>query len=292
MLKKLSLILFLTFFTLMSSQAVGLEAVHGKVPDGYNFWLYTPADAVGPYKDGKPLIVFLHGASLCGNDLSKVKRYGTINAIEKGRKLDAFVVAPQNPGGSWKPSKVMNVVDYVCSHYHIDPTRIYVMGMSLGGYGALDFAATYPERVAAAIGICGGSTVKDLSGLARMPLWVIHGTGDSAVSVGESDKVVAAVKAAQKGGPNRLSYDRVPGMNHSQPARIFYNQETYDWLLSHSLDTPGRPATPTPKVNDSYLKGSYDGLNHSRGSYKSSASKSSSKARNSKSKSVKKKKRK
>lgn len=266
MLKKLTLILSLSIFFFTSAFADGLQAVRGKIPNGYNFWLYTPSvSQLENPGEPQPLIIFLHGRSLCGNDLNRVKRYGTINAIEKGQEIDAYVVAPQNPGESWKPSKVMDVVDYVCSNYNIDENRIYVLGMSLGGYGAIDLAATYPDRVAAAIGMCGGASVKDLSGLSQTPLWIIHGTADSAVPVSQSDKVAAAVKAAQADGINRLKYDRVPGMNHSRPARVFYRSDVYDWLMSHSLDDPDRPMNPTIKVNDDFFNGAYGGLKNSRG---------------------------
>lgn len=244
-----------------SSQAVTIEAMHGKVKDGYNFWFYEPPGALLA-RNGKPLVIFLHGASLCGNDLSKVKRYGTINALEKGREIDAYVIAPQNPGGSWNPDKIMNVVDYVVKENNVDIDRIYVLGMSLGGYGAIDLAATYPDRIAASLGMCGGATVKNLNGLVEVPLWIIHGTGDSAVSVSASDKVVNAVKAAQQAGDkvNRLHYDRIPGMNHSRPARVFYRSETYDWLLSHSLRDNGRPLTTPPKADNEFFEGAYKSL--------------------------------
>ena len=268
MIRKIFLLLSLSLIFVTSSFSADIEAVIGKVSNGYNYWFYTPksvsasADSIS---SPKPLIVFLHGASLCGTNLDKVKRYGTINAIEKGREIDAYVVAPQNPGGSWKPEKVLNIVDYVSANYDVDPNRVYVLGMSLGGYGAIDFAATYPDRIAAAIGMCGGSSVKNLDGLADLPLWIIHGTADSAVSVSQSDKVVKAVKDAQSDNINRLSYDRVPGMNHSQPARVFYNPETYEWLLSHRLDDPDRPMTVTPSLDASFLQNAYSGLNHSKG---------------------------
>lgn len=263
--KKLCLLALVTLFAVFSVGAQDIKAVKGKVSEGYNFWFYTPEGANEETDSvGKPLIVFLHGASLCGNDLNKVKRYGTIDAIEKGRELDAFVIAPQNPGGSWNPRRIMNVVDYVVDNNYVDTDRIYVLGMSLGGYGSLDFAATYPDRIAAAIGICGGATVKDLSGLADMPLWIVHGTGDSAVPVTKSDNVVSAVKKAQGKGENRLFYDRVPGLNHSRPARMFYKKDTYDWLFKHSLSDPGRKAHQAPKVTNDYLDSAYKGLNLSR----------------------------
>lgn len=272
MLKKICFLVSLSLFAILSSYASGLETVIGKVTNGYNYWFYTPHDISA--KEGKPLVIFLHGRSLCGTDLNKVRRYGTINAIEKGREIDAYVIAPQNPGESWKPEKIMNVVDYVCANHNVDTDRIYVLGMSLGGYGAIDLAASYPDRIAAAIGMCGGATVKNLSGLARTPLWIIHGTGDASVPVSASDKVVAAVKEAQKDGVNRLHYDRISGMNHSQPARVFYKPEVYDWLFSHSLKHEGRPINPTVKVDSEFLNTAYKNLDHSKG-YKA---KSSSKA--------------
>lgn len=262
----------------------------GTVPDGYNFWLYAPdggedaghaaedgADAGEPQK--KPVFIFLHGASLCGNNLDKVRRYGTIDAIEKGRKIDGYVIAPQNPGGSWNPRKVMNILDWVEDNYDVDKDRVYVLGMSLGGYGTIDVAASYPERIAAAMAICGGGTVGNLAGLNELPLWIIHGTGDRAVSVKESDKVVSAMKKAMGGDTPRLAYDRIPGMNHSQPARIFYMPESYDWLLSHSLSDESRSIAQTFDVTFNSLRKAYEGL--TRG--KSGVSASRSKARASKS---------
>lgn len=237
-----------------------LEAVRGAVKDGYNFWLYEPEGA--SKEVAKPVIIFLHGASLCGSDLNRVKRYGTISAIEKGRKIDAFVVAPQNPGGAWSPSKVMNIVDWVSEHHNVDKSRIYVLGMSLGGYGAIDVAAAYPDRIAAAMSFCGGGTQKNLAALNDVPLWIVHGTADRAVSINESDKVVNKMRAADP-KTSRLHYDRVPGMNHSRPARFFYLDESYDWLLSHSLNDEGRPVSAKFDITGSSLN-AYSGLNHGR----------------------------
>lgn len=245
----------------MTSEAQNITAEKGKVKNSYNFWKYTPAGAATD-SVGKPLIVFLHGASLCGRNMERVKRYGTIDAISKGRSLDAYVIAPQNPGGAWSPRKVIGLVDYMIKNNNIDTTRIYVMGMSLGGYGTLDVAAAYPDRFAAAIGICGGATGDNLAGLAKMPLWIIHGTADRAVTVQQSDRVVKAVEAARQPGDTvqRLVYDRVKGMNHGRPARLLYSSEVYDWLLGHRLNEAGRPIHPTPEINDNMLRHCYDGL--------------------------------
>lgn len=285
--KKLLSIALLAAASIMSALTAKAEisAHNGAIKDGYNFWVATPNDEpVLDNTEAKPLVIFLHGASLCGRDLNRVKRYGTINAVEKGRKIDAFVVAPQNPGGAWKPAKVMDVVDWMSSHYNIDQNRIYVLGMSLGGYGTMDVAAAYPDRIAAAIAMCGGSTAKNLTALNEVPLWIIHGTADNRVPVSQSDRVVKALRAE---GGERLEFDRVPGMNHSQPCRVFYLANTYDWLLSHSLSDPDRKMNDTFSIGGDVLTNAYKDLNHSRGyrsakkstSGKTAATKSSRRSR-------------
>lgn len=283
MIKRLRYAVMASAMTLFPAGVIAgdLTAHRGTVSDAYNFWLYTP-DAPGQDVESKPVVIFLHGASLCGNDLNKVKRYGTIDAIEKGRQIDAYVIAPQNPGGSWKPTKIMNILDWVSDNYNIDYDRVYVLGMSLGGYGTIDLAATYPDRIAAAMAFCGGGTVKDLSGLNEVPLWIVHGTGDRAVSVTQSDKVVSKMRsAAEDGETPRLIYDRIPGMNHSQPARLFYLSESYEWLFAHTLKDHTREVKESFEIDSSTLKGAYRDLRSSRSSKKnrvqSAFSKTSSK---------------
>ncbi len=248
-----------------------LESHTGVVENSYNFWLYDPyassQNDSTEVMEAHPLVIFLHGASLCGKNLDKVKTYGTIDAIEKGRKLDAYVIAPQNPGGSWNPHKVMRIVDWVEKTHNVDSNRVYVLGMSLGGYGTIDLAATYPERIAAAMALCGGGTVRDLSGLNEVPLWIIHGMADRAVSIRESDMVAEAIKRVDKDAP-RLKYDRVPGMNHGQPARFLYLEDTYDWLMQHSLDEKERKVHETFNLGDGILRKVYQGLTFKNSSRK------------------------
>lgn len=260
-----------------------IEKHIGDVPGAYNFWLVEPLDTTA----AKPVVIFLHGSSLRGSDLDRVRRYGTVDAVMRGRNLDAYVIAPQISGsGGWQPSKVKQILDYVIKHHKVDEDRIYVTGMSLGGYGTIDFAATYPDVVAAAAAFCGGGSVKNLSRLNEVPLWIVHGTADRAVTVEQSDKVVAAIKEVDKKAP-RLYYDRVPGMNHSRPARIFYLPDLYEWLFMHRLSDPGRPMHKQPvKMTDEVIGRAYQGINTSGGSRSkgnAKTSKSSSKSKSSKS---------
>lgn len=253
----ISAIFIFVFATLSCAQ--NFQCMRDKVQNGYNFWFYDPESEIEPDSMAHfPLLVFLHGASLCGKNMDKVKRYGPISAIAKGRCIDCYILAPQNPGGAWNPHKVMDIVDWAIEHYSVDTTRIYVYGMSLGGYGTLDVAATYPDRIAAAMAICGGASVKDLSGLSRLPLWIIHGTADRAVSIKESDRVVEAIRAT--GDDSRLIYTRLKGVDHGRPARIFYLSETYDWLFSHSTHDADREVCRDYDITINSLQQAYKDL--------------------------------
>ncbi len=167
-------------------------------------------------------------------------------------------MAPQNPGGAWNPQKIMSIVEWAQRNYNVDTTRIYVYGMSLGGFGTIDFAATYPEKVACAMAICGGATVADLSGLAKVPLWIVHGTADRAVPVSSSDRVVAAIRAA--GDDSRLIYTRLKGVDHGRPARIFYMLQTYDWMFSHSILDKDREVNREFEITNEMLSKAYQDL--------------------------------
>ncbi len=258
MTKHIFICILLAFTTLSASAQRGkLAAMRGVVPDSYNFWFYAPREYVD---EGArvPIIIFLHGASLCGNNLSKVRRYGLLHAIQMGRYYPCMVLAPQNPGGSWSPAKIARLLDWVEERYNVDTTRIYVIGMSLGGYGTLDFAGTYPNRIAAAMALCGGSTLKDFSGLGQVPLWILHGTADRAVSVNESKEVVKKIQ--QSGNDGLLRYDWLKGASHGDLARILYLKQTYDWLFSHSLgDNPKEVDRQVP-ISLSDLRHAYEDL--------------------------------
>ena len=274
--KRFFLILFVLVI-LPNIASAQVYAVRDSVRNGYDFWLYVPSD----YSDNRvkrqeagdsievakplPVILFLHGRSLSGTNLNKVREYGVIDALWRGRKIDAMVIAPQVDNGDWwRPEAVLNVVDWVSQRYDVDPTRLYVIGMSLGGYGVLDLAATYPDRVAAAVAMCGGSTRKatTLQQLNKVPLWIMHGTADAAVAVGESRKVRDAMLQGDASLP-RLRYDEQVGANHSVYARVFYIEEIYEWLLKHSTADENRPvdmSVQIPYSRFSSPKSAYAGL--------------------------------
>lgn len=237
-----------------------IRPVKDSIPKGYNFWVYTPTEYYYTLET-TPLIIFLHGQSLCGKELNRVRRYGPLHAIVKGRQIDALVVVPQNPGGAWKPQKINEVLEWTKKNYAFDTTRVYVVGMSLGGYGTLDFAGTYPDKIAAAMALCGGCTLKDMQGLGKLPLWIMHGTADRAVPVKQSKVVVNALKSA--GNDSRLRYDWLAGASHGALARIFYMRKMYDWLFSHTLTDKGRPVRRDIEIGNNDLPKAYGDMEFS-----------------------------
>lgn len=250
----ISLLALLTCVIPMQAQYDLLSAKKGVIKGGYDFWVYTPEDYYFS-QESTALIIFLHGASLCGRNLNRVLRYGCIDAVKMGLDIPALIVAPQNPGGPWNPHKLNDILMWMEKHYAYNKSRVYVLGMSLGGYGTLDFAGTYPEKIAAAIALCGGSTLKDYRKLGDLPLWIAHGTADRAVSVKESQKVVEGMQ--RLGVTNRLRYDWLKGASHGALARYFYSKKTYEWLFRHTLDDPWRPVDTTVDITRDDLSNVY-----------------------------------
>lgn len=245
---------------LFSQKEYTFKAYRNIVPNGYNFWVSIP-DTYEEQQEKMPVILFLHGHSLCGNDLNRVRKYGCLDAISMGRDINALIIAPQNPGGPWSPQRIQNVVDWVIAHYPLDTNRISVVGMSQGGYGTFDYVSTYPDKVAAAMALCGGTSRRNLCGLNRVPLWIIHGTADRDVPISQSQSVVDAMKAC---GPTKLlRFDRFKGVNHSQLAKMFYLDDTYRWLLSHSRADSVRQINKDINITVSDMGAAYQNIDRS-----------------------------
>ena len=238
--------LYASLFISLFAQNDLLTAKQNVIPGGYNFWVYTPHN-YEQLGEETPVVIFLHGASLCGHNLASVRRYGPLQAIQMGLEIPALIIAPQNPGGAWSPRKLNDLLEWTKANYACDSTRVYVLGMSLGGYGTMDFCGTYPEKIAAGIALCGGTTLKDKQGLGNLPFWIMHGTADRAININQSKVVVNALVAEKN--DQRLRYDWIAGASHGALARVFYLGKTYDWLFSHRLADEGRPVNRSINIS-------------------------------------------
>lgn len=222
--------LYIVFFILTSAFGFSqLKTIKNKTT--YPFWINVPEKES---TEKQPVLIFLHGKSLSGTDLNRVRRYGVLRAMDKGRKIPAIVVAPQVAKGNWNPDKVLEVLDYVKKNYNVDESRIYVCGMSLGGYGTLHFAGKYADKITAAVAICGGGNVKDGCKLATIPLWIQHGDMDYIVPMSESKKVVDAIKKCNEKADVTLTI--IKGGNHGNVERLFHEDAMYDWLFKQKRE--------------------------------------------------------
>ncbi|MES3024918.1 MAG: PHB depolymerase family esterase [Pseudomonadota bacterium] len=176
-----------------------------------------------------PLIVFLHGSGERGSDLDKVKAWGPPAIVEKDPNFPFMVVSPQAPEGeSWNPFLLKSMLDDVLARYNVDKRRVYLTGISMGGYGAWELAMRYPGYFAAIAPICGGGSARFAGRIKDIPTWVFHGAKDDAVPEKESADMVAALKAA--GGEPK--YTVLPEGGHIDAWVHAYDKAgLFEWFL-------------------------------------------------------------
>jgi predicted peptidase len=192
-----------------------------------NYLLYLP-EGYEESQKAWPLVLFLHGAGESGNELAKVKVHGPPKLVEAGKSFPFIVVSPQSPGRGWRPEALNALLDEVCEKYRVDPDRIYVTGLSMGGFGTWSLAASRPGRFAALAPICGGGNPRDASALKDIPVWVFHGAKDNVVPLSRSEEMVKALKDA--GADVKFTvYDDA---GHDSWTETYNNPGLYEWLLS------------------------------------------------------------
>ena len=206
-----------------SAQRARSTSVKAKV--NYLTFLPTSYSAKGARV---PLIVFLHGSGERGSDLDKVKAWGPPAIVEKNPDFPFMVVSPQVPDGQWWDTYLLkSMLDDVLKRYNVDPKRVYLTGISMGGYGAWDLAIKHPEYFAAVAPICGGGIARMAGRLKDVPVWAFHGLKDEAVPEAESARMVEALKA--QGG--NVKYTVLPEAGHVEAWVHAYGEAgLFDWF--------------------------------------------------------------
>lgn len=195
------------------------------------------------------LVFFLHGAGERGNDNRAQIRLGVGSIIDYAERngIPLILIAPQcSAGKKWvdtdwgvrehdfseKPSEMMGAATELLlgkiKSLPVDSNRIYVTGLSMGGYGTWDMAMRRPDMFAAAIPVCGGADTAEAKRLAGLPLWVFHGGADNVVPVDCSRDMVKAVRDC--GGS--VKYTEFPGIGHDSWTGAYSAAETLDWMFS------------------------------------------------------------
>ena len=229
----------------LTAESHAIEGV-GKLP----YRIYTPR----PVEDETvyPLIVFMHGAGERGSDNTSQLKHGVgsiIRFIERFNK-PAFVIAPQvaddhqwvdtpwsddahvlpkSPSASM--SLLLGLIDSVNQTLPIDRRRIYITGISMGGFGTWDLLMRRPDEFAAAIPICGGGDETSAHLIRDIPVWVFHGGDDQVVKTHRSRNMIEALE----GVAGRPRYTEYPGVGHDSWTVTYENPEVLHWLFEQTL---------------------------------------------------------
>jgi predicted peptidase len=198
-----------------------------KVTAKIDYLLFLPQG----YEQSKqrwPLMMFLHGSGESGTNLAKVKTHGPPKVVESKPDFPFILVSPQSAGRGWNSDTLNALLDDVIRKYRVDKSRVYLTGLSMGGYGTWSLAAAHPEKFAAIVPICGGGNPADAKKLVGLPIWVFHGAKDPTVPVQRSREMVEAIKAA--GGNVKLT--EYPEAGHDCWTETYDNPELYTWLLA------------------------------------------------------------
>lgn len=204
-----------------------------------DYLLYLPPEYDHDEQKNWPLVLFLHGAGERGSDLEVLKKHGPPRLIAEGKQLPFIVVAPQCPVDSWWNLHVESLdllLDELEAQYRVDKRRIYLTGLSMGGYGSWHLAAHNPTRFAAVVPICGGGLrffgfPERVRVLKDVPIWVFHGAKDEVVPLKESEILVEELRKV--GGNVRFTV--YPEADHDSWTETYANPELYEWLLAQRL---------------------------------------------------------
>ncbi len=195
-----------------------------------------------------PLVLFLHGAGERGDDNQAQLRHGVPDILKWADQHaePCFLIAPQCPAEEWWAAidrqtkeaparaeatapmrRVLALLEQVAREHPVDPARLYVTGLSMGGFGTWFLLATVPERIAAAVPVCGGGNPASAPAFSKVPVWVFHGARDEVVPVASSRNMVEALRKAG-GNPKFTEY---PEAHHDSWTATYRDPEVLRWMF-------------------------------------------------------------
>lgn len=261
LLPALSVIVAAASLLMPKSRAAESQTVHHfertvSVTLGYKYLLALPQGYDPKSAKRWPLLLFLHGSGERGDDVWAVANHGPPKLL-RGKNLSArervsakllaekfIVVSPQCPKNkAWDSAALLALLDEIESTHHVDPRRVYLTGLSMGGYGAWALGLAHPDRFAALVPICGGgefftpymSSLLKRDDLRRLPVWAFHGAKDPTVPVAESERMIAMLQHMEAGNPQLTVY---PEAQHDSWTEAYATPELYTWLLQHARPRP------------------------------------------------------
>lgn len=240
------LFLFLLYVTGNAQQTAGKFVME------MQYLLYLPEDYGNDTSRNWPLLVFLHGSGESGTELDKVKAHGPPKLAGQGKKFPFIVVSPQAPPRmGWRPEIMQLMLADVKKNYRVDPDRVYLTGLSMGGFGTWNWSAKFPGEFAAIAPVCGGGDERQVWKLRYMPVWCFHGAKDDVVLPQQSQKMVDALKKYNQ----NVRFTLYPDANHNSWDLTYDNDSLYTWLLAQKKYR--HKAISLPEQSMKEFEGSY-----------------------------------
>lgn len=209
-----------------------------------HYLLYLPDDYNKDTATRFPLMIFLHGSGESGEDLAKVKTHGPPKLVDQGKKFPFIIVSPQAPPQTgWQVENLNDMLESIKKKYKVDADRVYLTGLSMGGFGTWNWAEKHPYQFAAIAPICGGGDASKAWTLRNIPTWCFHGAKDDVVLPSASQSMVDSLKKYSK----NVQFTLYPEANHNSWDTTYGNEALYTWLLSNKRfrykEIPSSPAT-------------------------------------------------
>jgi len=200
-------------------------------PMDYLVYLPPGYDDTDHSAEDWPVLFVLHGIVQSGHDLRKLPKYGPAQQIELGRDFPFAVITPQMADVAWNVEDTVAFIEYCIDRYRIDPRRVYLTGVSLGGRAVWSVAAARPDLFAAIAPVAGWGQEEEALATAQIPTWVFHGGKDPLIWVSAAKKMHAAHRAG--GGNAELTI--FPDAGHTIWDQVYTENDLYDWFLAQSL---------------------------------------------------------
>jgi predicted peptidase len=206
--------------------------------------LFLPRDYAANRDERWPLILFLHGAGERGTNLALAAKHGPSNYIAAHPDFPFVMLTPLCPSNEvWSRDILSGLLDEAVKKYRVDTNRVYLTGLSMGGFGAWDLALACPERFAAVIPIAGGgndlpvllanlgyASREKIAALKSVAFWAFHGAKDNVVQPIESQRMIDSLHRLGVAEARLTIY---PDAGHNSWDATYNNPEIYDWLLQH-----------------------------------------------------------
>ena len=241
----------------------GIHSSHllGEANTPYGYYAYQPSGYDDDQDSMYPILIFLHGAGEKGNSLKhpeyleRILVNGPPKMIENGNwapKYPMLVISPQCHDESWRADKMKKFVEYIIEKYKINERRIYITGLSMGGFGCFNYVGTFGDEshVTAVVPICGGGNTDQAENFKNIPVWAFHGESDATVAPSQSKSMIEAINNINPSEKAKITL--YPNLGHNSWTCTYegtgigkenkdcdsFTTDIFTWMLKHEKKEP------------------------------------------------------